>query len=45
MSETRKTIFELIEEVIEDVIDDPIGFDGEKIAEISNKKFLENLIK
>ena len=43
MNKMKKSMSELIEEVIDDVIGDQIGFDGEKIAEISNKKFLESL--
>ena len=41
MIKLDKTVMEIIEEAL----NDPIGFDGDKIAEISNRKFLESLKK
>jgi len=41
MIKIKKTVME----IIQDAMDNPNGFDGKKIAEISNKKFFESLNK
>jgi len=40
-----KIIHRPFKELLQESLDDPIGFDGKKLAEISNKKFLETLKK